>query len=414
MVLRGLMLMQILALAGCSAIPQILHEPQYHNPLPQLTRVAVLPFFNQSDSQNVDQDRIAIAYYNELQKIPGFEVVPVGVTKQYLVAWQRSQQSRAFSPPQTGMALSSQTGTSSHAGTESKAGAKSNAGADSQTTTASHTATASHTTTTSQTATDDNPNADGADAEQNRMPLRAYEPRTGEDFQQLAQFMDVDAIVVGSVTEFSPYYPPRLGLSVRWYAANPSFHPVPPGYGLPWGTADEKHIPERTVLEAEFALAREQLKTQTPNMPASGSSPAAEGDAPADSSATAQPTQPRSSEPARSSEPGSDLPPDWPDPRGFVPAAPSAAKPPCLAQHEPVLTHTRLYHGNDADFTRQLASYYAIQDESRFGGWQGYLQRSDDFIRFCCYLHITEMLSERGGEGKTRVVWRWPIGRYEP
>ena len=62
----------------------------------------------------------------------------------------------------------------------------------------------------------------------------------------------------------SPYYPPRMGLAVDWYAANPSFHPIPAGYGLPWGRAEEEFIPSTLVQEAEFALAREQLKTQTP------------------------------------------------------------------------------------------------------------------------------------------------------
>ncbi len=74
---------------------------------------------------------------------------------------------------------------------------------------------------------------------------------------------------------------------------------------------------------------------------------------------------------------------------------------------------TRVYHGNDSDFTTRLANYYYFRDDARFGGWQSYLQRSEDFIRFCCHLHITELLAARGGAGKTRVVWRWPIGRYE-
>jgi hypothetical protein len=98
----------------------------------------------------------------------------------------------------------------------------------------------------------------------------------------------------------------------------------------------------------------------------------------------------------------------------LVPPPPSPTRPPLTPQAEPVLRHTRLYEGNDTDFTRRLASYYYLRDEARFGGWQGYLQRSEDFIRFCCYLHITEMLAARGGAGKTRVVWRWPIDRYEP
>ncbi len=103
------------------------------------------------------------------------------------------------------------------------------------------------------------------------------EPTTGEQFQQLAQFMGVEAVVVGSVTDFDAYYPPRMAMTVHWYAANPGFHPVPPGYGLPWGTKEEKRIPQRVVQEAEFELAREQLLTQSPV--ASESSQSATGEA---------------------------------------------------------------------------------------------------------------------------------------
>ena len=84
------------------------------------------------------------------------------------------------------------------------------------------------------------------------------------DARCLAQLLQVDAVVIGAVTEYTPYYPPRLGLQVEWYAANPGFHPIPPGYGLPWGTHEEADIPGPLVQEAEFALAKEQLKTQTP------------------------------------------------------------------------------------------------------------------------------------------------------
>ena len=76
-----------------------------------------------------------------------------------------------------------------------------------------------------------------------------------------------------------------------------------------------------------------------------------------------------------------------------------------------MMQHTRNYNGNDMEFTEALASYYFFRDEARFGGWQSYLERSDDFIRFCCHMHIWEMLSARGGVGETRVVWRWPTIR---
>ena len=104
---------------------------------------------------------------------------------------------------------------------------------------------------------------------------------------------------------------------------------------------------------------------------------------------------------------GGALPPGWPDERGFIPPGPSPMRPPCMPHDGPIMTHTRIYQGNDSEFTEALASYYHWRDDARFGGWQNYLQRSDDFIRFCCHMHISEMLSARGGAGETRVVWQW-------
>ncbi len=334
------------ALAGCAAWPDRVVMPQYHNPFPQLHRVAVLPFYNQSAEPTVDGDAVALAYYNELQLIPGFEVMPVGVAKQALAA---------------SIAASG-----------------------------------------------------------------GVEPRTGADFQRLAQLLNVDAILVGSITEYSPYYPPRMGLSVDWYAANPGFHPIPPGYGLPWGRAEEEFIPSTLVQEAEFALAREQLKTQTPDLTpeknesavrqtkhqlsASEPLPAPKSDAPRSENAVSGSVLVNR---GAAQPPGPLLPPDWPDPRGFIPPPPCPLRPEAHAQHAPVMTHTRIYHGNDLKFTERLATYYYLRDDARFGGWTGYLERPADFMRFCCYLHVTETLAARGGAGDAQVLWRWPVGRYD-
>ena len=83
--------------------------------------------------------------------------------------------------------------------------------------------------------------------------------------RRLADVLEVDAVVVGAVTDYSPYYPPRCGMRVEWYARNPGFHEIPAGYGLPWGTPDEEFIPAPLVFEAELALAKAQLATQSPN-----------------------------------------------------------------------------------------------------------------------------------------------------
>jgi hypothetical protein len=339
---------------GCALWPDRIVEPQFHNPFPQIYRVAVLPFFNQSAEPTVDGEAVAIAYYNELQTIPGFEVVPVGVAKQMLAA---------------------------------------------------------------------------------SIIASGHEPRGGGDFQRLARQMGVDAVLVGSITEYAPYYPPRIGLAVDWYAANPSFHPIPPGYGLPFGRAEEEFIPSTLVQEAEFALAREQLKTQTPDIPpeiatsgkvapamrvgqtsTSAAKTALRAEAVSAAPVAEGPQRPtldagKAGDIALAAAPP--LPADWPDPRGFIPPPPSADRPAPRPQHAPLMTHTRIYHGQDAKFTERLATYYYLRDDARFGGWAAYLERPADFIRFCCYLHVTETLAARGGTGEARVLWRWPIRRYE-
>jgi hypothetical protein len=106
------------------------------------------------------------------------------------------------------------------------------------------------------------------------------------------------------------------------------------------------------------------------------------------------------------------LPPAWPDPTGLIPDSPSPQRRVAEPQSEPILTHTRIYRGNDRGFTERLEKYVATSDDARIGGWQGYLTRSDDFIRFCCHLHLTEMLELRGAVDQSDLILRWPISRY--
>ena len=199
--------------------------------------------------------------------------------------------------------------------------------------------------------------------------------------------------------------------------------------------------PAPLIFEAELALAKAQLKTQTPPLPATPipEPPKARGESPDNTHRQRYPRQcagrgleqsVRSPESANGNpgvQPlqysatadtaatngtvhanGTGLPPDWPDPRGFIPPPPRSEPPPSVPSDAPVLRHTRTYNGNDMEFTTALSSYYAFRDDARFGGWQSYLNRSDDFIRFCCHMHISEMLTARGGAGESRLVWRQP------
>ncbi|MDY0167133.1 MAG: hypothetical protein RBS80_11355 [Thermoguttaceae bacterium] len=339
--------LMLLLMGGCQFLPEITHQPTVYNPFPQLSRVAVVPFFNMTDEPTLNGEQVAWAYFTELQSVPGFEVVPVATVQEVI--------------------------------------------------------------------------------DRNRLQLAS-----ADDVRQLAQLLEVDAVVVGAITDYKPYYPPRFGLQVRWYSANPCFHPIPPGYGLPWGTPGEQHIPAPLVFEAEMALARAQMKTQTPTYqreqgtsgqdveiprfdPLDGDQP--DGQTPERPSGVQhlsheQILAERNERLPETAGPPRGLPPDWPDPRGFVPPSPRIRPPSCPSpSSDPVLQHTAVYVGNDPNVTEALASYFYFRNDRRFGGWQGYLQRSDDYIRFCCHMHISEMLSARGGAGETRVVWRWPTNR---
>jgi hypothetical protein len=266
MVVRAIGVACLAMLCGCACFPTPVKQTLVHNPFPQLVKVAVAPFFNLTSEPPtvVDGRQFGLAYYNELQRIAGFEVVPIGVVEETL--------------RMHGLSL-------------------------------------------------DRP----------------------ADARKLAQILQVDAVAVGAVTDFSPYYPPRCAMLVEWYAADPAFQPVPPGYGLPWGGPEEAGIPQRIVFDADLAAARADYEAAR----ASGCDPPA--------------------------------------------AAP--------ARVLPVVRQVATYNGQDACVTAALAEYVACETDARPGGWPAYLQRSDDFIRFCCYRHIHDMLAARGG-AETHVVWR--------
>jgi hypothetical protein len=419
--LRSVLLLTIGFVTGCNFIPDIKRKPQHHNPFPQISKVAILPFRNQSQEPTLSGARVSMAYYNELQAIRGFEVIPCGVVENQLTYFETQVLRHPISSP--------------------------------------------------------------------------------VDFQQFAKYLGVDAVLQGAITDYSAYYPPRMAMKVNWYAANPGFHPIPVGYGLPWGTKKEKNIPEWVRLESERSLAAEQMKTQTPDMDedreaASGTAPGARSQSRKKGSPSKSPLNEMQSdemqsdemppvgedsakstqhsripknrialkkkefqysetdepddgetvklasaqEPARMPESivaiknadsnppfeamesseaelaaneRTELPANWPDPQGFIPRKPSATPPELVVQYEPIISHMRTYNGNDEDFTHALGEYYYFRDDARFGGWQSYLQRSEDFIRFCCHQHIVETLESRGGSLESRLILRWPINRYE-
>jgi hypothetical protein len=73
----------------------------------------------------------------------------------------------------------------------------------------------------------------------------------------------------------------------------------------------------------------------------------------------------------------------------------------------PVMSYTRLFDGADAGLTANLRDYVELRGDLRAGGWEAYLHRTDDFIRFCCHRMIEEMLIIHGGEARRRYVLKF-------
>jgi len=321
--LRRLLILPWLLLAVGCHLPVAVRKPIVRNPFPQLSKVAVAPFINLSSEPAVDGRQFALAYFNELQLTPGFDVVPIGVVE-------------------------------------------------------------------------------------NAMKTYRIELHNSGGARRLAQILGVDAVVVGAVTDYSPYYPPRLGLRVEWYAANAFYHPIPPGYGLPLDEPAEEDLPESLVYEATLARAKhefEAIEPKTPHVPLPV--PPAPGDLISPPEEIREPAQSEGQEIQFLADPSSTHPVGLEAPT----VAAGEKFPHPAPSDKPVLRHTRTYNGHDEWFTEALRTYHLFRDDRRDGNWENYLQRSDDFIRFCCHVHIAEMLTARGGAATSPLVFRHPPSR---
>lgn len=378
-------------LIGAAGLPGcVIVQTGVTNPIPGMTTVAVAPFINLSAERAVDGRRFALAYHAELQKIPGYQVIPVGVTEQAM----------------TDMGLDL-----------------------------------------------DSP----------------------EDALRLAEALGADAVVIGAVTDYTPYYPPRIGLQVSWYAPEPwRFSP-----GIPtdprlgeavrgWRFARTTNSTPAPLL-AQAAEAGLIIRAQSPGtevtrgvVQANGVAganpitltsidtedaesgpifppPASQSDSqlvelPSSESAPvvlasplpeSEPVEQASSEAAESEKPAAVQSATAEEPaRGRAaaatalcpPLASGEACPPFLGgfsglppgpydPHKPIMAYTRLFDGSDAELTALLRDYVLLSGDLRSGGWEAYLHRTEDFIRFASHRMIVEMLTLHGGESKRRYVW---------
>jgi hypothetical protein len=322
-----------------------------------MTTVAVAPFFNLSAEPTVDGRRFAIAYFEELQKKPGFQVVPLGVVEQAI--------------------------------------------------------------------------------NENRLDMNSP-----ADAVRLCQALGVDAVVIGAVTDYTPYYPPQLGMNVQWYSPRtwlfPGGTPIPPPpeprqdplLSMPKlsRSTGPKHSPGKApVIRAQSADAGPMLAQASPfvsaplpTLPMTRSQPVAAVDRgpsfwpsrdrgafandgpssnPLVAPSTVDPQAPRDTprfEPNGTAADG-DLP------NVFVGPVPEMTI-------QPVMSYTRFFDGADPRLVWHLRRYYAWRGDLRSGGWEAYLSRSEDFVRFTAHLMISEMLWLHGGRVRSETIFQpWKV-----
>jgi hypothetical protein len=318
------------SVAGCVSVPV-----SVSNPIPGLTTVAVAPFFNLSNEPTVDGRRFAEAYYAELQKTAGFQVIPVGVVEEALRG--------------NGLSLE-----------------------------------------------------DPADT------------------LELCRVLGADAIVVGAVTEYKPYYPPQVGLQVQWYSArNWTFYPgLMPRQGEPPGPAAPSEVCPPAIIrgqsvddlsdeEIEALLDPDAMPLQLVQAQGGGGG---KGNA-ASNAPNLWPQRDRGRRATGGTSTGlaasnSDRSGPRAAGRTASDAGPAATDlgPPLTVQ--PLMSYTRFFDGADPTLVKSLKAYRTHRGDMRSGGWEAYLHRSDDYLRFTAYLMIVEMLQLHGGELTTESVFQ--------
>jgi hypothetical protein len=312
------------------------------NPVPGISTVAVVPFFNQSDERTVNGRLLATHYASELQKTPGVEVIPVGVVETTMRQY----------------------------------GLQDIAGPD--------------------------------------------------DAAKLALLLKADAVVIGTVTEYSPYYPPRLGLSVAWYS--PYRQEFRPGIPVDPKAHQRVHDDLKARRKAE-AEARKEVR-RLRNLHDGGEiiiDPS--GGRLQDMSAPTIPIIPDSGTPNGPGGPQLkpfNATPD-PDDARFLPpiiirgqsseSSVAATKPnrsrkggadaialAVRARLRPLMTYTKVFDASDSATAAAFRDFLELGGDGLEAGWMARLQWADDFHRFVCHMMIVEMFQLHGGEGRRRVV----------
>lgn len=356
-----------------------------------MTTVAVAPFVNLSAERVVDGRRFALAYSAELQKIPGYQVIPVGVTEQAMVDLKIDLDSpedavklakslgadaivigavtdyTPYYPPRIGLQVSWYSPEphrfSPGIPTDPQLG---------------------DAVRVWRFASSSSSNRD--------------EPVTTSDLIVRAQSPDSpknSQIIACEATSEIANGPVLLGPNA----------PTPPALRVAAASSTvQTTAAESSSMEASPTAADPIPAPPMLGSPASAPSMMAPTEAAMRAPVPMQPLFPPANCPPMHGEYGGAYCP-LPNGPAYADVYGGGAAAQAYDPIRPIMSYTRLFDGSDADLTALLRDYVILSGDLRSGGWEAYLHRTEDFIRFSSHRMIVEMLTLHGGESRRHYVW---------
>ncbi|WP_298860281.1 hypothetical protein [uncultured Gimesia sp.] len=371
------------------------------NPNPRLKTVALVPFFNLSQEPDVDGRRFALAYYAELQKVPGFQVLPLGVSEVAMVEHQLQMNNpddvlklakilnvdavvigaitdySPYYPPRIGMQVSWY---SPHAqeftpGVPLMVEERHN-----------------------------KKNALNALFKMDRLVAKETkweEKQKNRDVKQASHIKRKTTKREKNMKRDKWEEDCPDGCEPK----SPELAPAPAAKIIIRGQSSEtlnsrSDLKNRTSVIQAYAQANQGAQStdqfvQTPT--------------------TLKPPPDIQSERQPVVAPKPPLPSDL-EPKQKTPSYPkqleefyptnNSTNADAYDPRQPFMSYTRLFDGSDAALVAHLRDYLEVSGDRRSGGWEAYLHRSEDFIRFTSHLMILEMLTLHGGQAKHQIIFK--------
>lgn len=436
----------------------VITEVGVSNPIPEMSRIAVAPFVNLSSERAVDGRRFAEIYYSELQKVPGYQVIPVGVVEAAMldndlnlngpeellelteildvdaVVFGAVTEYSPYKPPRLGLQVSWYARESGrfwpgipYDEQMRRQERKSIKDVQRSEREERHAQREDH-RTEQKALKEKSPKQ----KMQKRRHARCDNPaceHCGETHLPTVRSQSPEAL--DAMTNFGSVAWEPVNSTTRWQGTDDKVtwiaDPDPVEAETPQPVSDVPIITQTTDESRSKMIGKTDAQQNWEQALTSAMFQSTSG---ADSSPEMPPQPVEVMEPPQKElsrtvgpTPGSEQiavpspvpgPPALMPPNNFADEAlyPSQRKYPSQewadsivpSTPQPIMSYTRIFDASEAELLAVLRDYVELHGTIRSGGYRGWLQRSDDFIRFCMHQMVTEMLQLHGGESLRRKI----------